>query len=182
MKFSKLQSQKFKILVLGIAGIIYLSAFTVTGLKNDEQKIREIGPDDWMKYKSWHHVTSEPNTGDPTGFLAKKHKGLKGHREIFINSVGEAVSKGEADLPYPEGTIVVKAAFKDESAYKAQSKAELTVMIKMAAGASPETADWEFVMGASGDKRGSGTSKWGKFCGDCHINAAATDYVFTKTQ
>ena len=43
---------------------------------------------------------------------------------------------------------------------------------------SPETGGWEFVMGADGKKRGSDTSKWGVFCGSCHLNAASTDYNF----
>jgi len=55
-------------------------------------------------------------------------------------------------------------------------------MVKMVSGASPETGDWEYVMGADGKKRGSGTSNWGVFCGSCHLNAAATDYNFMNSK
>jgi len=50
-------------------------------------------------------------------------------------------------------------------------------MIKQKAGTSPETGDWGFVMGAKG-KVSTGTSKWAKFCNNCHVYAAGKDYVF----
>lgn len=180
--------QNFRNVILGIAAIVYLTAFstemtTKSGEEEANKTTSAIGPEDWANYKSWYKVTAdEPNTGDPTGFLDAKHKGLKAYRDIFINSVGEATNKGESDFPYPEGTILVKEAFKDKAAWEAQKKPELTIMIKMASGASPETGDWEFVMGGDGKKRGSGTSKWGTFCGSCHINAAATDYNFMNSK
>jgi len=55
-------------------------------------------------------------------------------------------------------------------------------MIKMGKGESPETEDWEFVLGADGKKRGSGSFKMGVFCGSCHLNAAATDYNFMNSK
>jgi len=36
-----------------------------------------------------------------------------------------------------------------------------------------------FQMGASGKAKGTGmNSKWGKFCGSCHVNAMAKDFTF----
>ena len=63
--------------------------------------------------------------------------------------------------------------------YDAQKKPELTIMIKQAKGAAPSTGDWLFVMGASGKAKGAGMdTKWGKFCGSCHIFAQAKDFSF----
>jgi len=180
----KIMKTHFSIILLTAVGLIYLSAFT-SGINNETTKVKkfaDVGAEDWNNYKEWYNVTKKPNTGDPTGFLDGKHGGTDAFREIYINSLGESVNKGEEDFPYPEGTIVVKEAFKNRKRYEQQKKPEITIMIKLAEGASPETNDWEFVMGAKGKKRGSGTSKLGKFCGGCHVNAAATDYTFMTTE
>ena len=58
---------------------------------------------EWDGYRSWHHVTAgRPNTGDPTGFLDKKHKGTKAYREIYINSIGAPTNKGEGPFLIPK--------------------------------------------------------------------------------
>lgn len=141
------------------------------------------GNQQWAGYQDWFKVTQKaPNTGDPTGFLTNKHSGIKAYREIYINQVGESVNKGRGPFVYPEGTVVVKEAYKNKKAWEAKKKPVLTIMIKLAKDAAPKTGDWEYVMGASGKKRGSGDSKWGKFCGSCHINAANKDYVFMNQE
>ena len=143
-----------------------------------------IGAEGWADYQKWYKVTKDaPNTGDPTGFLQKKHSGTKAFREIYVNSVGEAMNKSMGPYKYPEGTIIVKEAFKNKKAYDAKKKPVVTIMIKLAEGQAPDTGDWEFVMGANGKKRGAGLkTKWGKFCGNCHVNAAGTDYSFINAK
>lgn len=168
----------WRFLMLALVGVLYLSAFTATQWKKEGNDKKMIGSEEWADYKNWYKVTKEPNTGDPTGFLDKEHRGVKAYRDVFINSIGEATNKGEAEFPYPEGTIIVLEAFKDKGSWEEQKKPELTIMIKLSIATSPETGDWEFVDGASGKNRGSGTSKLGVFCGSCHINAMATDYNF----
>lgn len=143
----------------------------------------QLGPDAsaWADYLSWYKVTPEPETGDPTGFLGSVHDGRDAYRQIYVNSLGQGVNQGAANLPYPEGTILVKESFNNETALAARRNPDLTLMIKLAAGQSPETGDWEYVMGANGARRGTGDSGLGAFCRDCHLFAAAHDYNFINS-
>ncbi|MCF6213301.1 MAG: cytochrome P460 family protein [Flavobacteriaceae bacterium] len=169
---------KLSILLLVLAtGFVGLTSFkSATNEYKPMEKYTVGNP--WDAYKSWYKVTKEaPNTGDPTGFLEKRHNGKKAFREIYINSVGAAVQQGHAPYKYPEGTILVKETYKNKAAYDKGTKNILTIMIKQKAGSSPETGDWGFVMGARG-KISTGTSKWAKFCTNCHVFAAGNDYVF----
>lgn len=171
---------KTKLLFLAVIlsiGFISLSSFK--SKSNDYTPVDKFADENpWDGYKTWYNITKvEPNTGDPTGFLSNKHFGKKGFREIYINSIGASTQQGKAPYKYPEGTIVVKEAFKNKARYDKGKKFILTVMIKQKAGSSPETGDWGFVMGAKG-KVSTGTSKWAKFCSNCHVYAASNDYVF----
>jgi len=141
----------------------------------------QLGPDSsaWDNYLSWYKVTPEATTGDPTGFLGNVHDGINAYRQIYINSAGEAVNRGSRGFPYPEGSILVKESFNNETALQARRSPELTVMVKLAAGQSPETGDWEYVR--PDGARGSGDSGLGAFCRDCHLYAAATDYNFINS-
>ncbi len=138
----------------------------------------------WHDYKSWFLATPEPTTGDPTGLLDDVHEGNDAYRVIYVNSVGEAVNKGEAAFPYPEGTVLVKETFKNRAAWENQSGAALTVMVKLPQGSSPGTGDWEYVNGAMGIGflRGAEDTRWGNFCGGCHLRAYATDYNFINSR
>ena len=113
----------------------------------------------WDNYLSWYKVTPEATTGDPTGFLGDVH--------------------ASASYPYPEGTILLKESFSNEAAQDARRNVELIVMIKLAAGQSPATGDWEYVR--PDDARGTGDSGLATFCRDCHLFAAATDYNFINS-
>lgn len=159
--------------VLGFAGI--LSACMSTS--------PQLGPDAsaWADYLSWYQVTPEPTTGDPTGFLGSVHEGANAYRQVYVNSIGRAVNRGAQSLPYPEGTILLKESFNSAVAVAQRRNPELTLMIKLAAGQSPETGDWEYVMGANGQRRGSGDSGLGAFCKNCHLYAAAHDYNFLNS-
>lgn len=161
-----------------------LSVFALAGLLTAcLSTATQLGPDAsaWSDYLSWHKVTPEAETGDPTGFLGGVHDGTKAFRQIYVNSIGEGVNKGIQDLPYPEGTILLKESFNNKAALEARRKPDLTLMIKLARGQSPETGDWEYVMGADGARRGTGESGLGAFCRDCHLYAAAHDYNFINS-
>ena len=142
------------------------------------------GAVEWDGYKGWYQITKgRVNTGDPTGFLDGKHSGTKAYREIYINKAGEAINKGQGDFPYPEGTIIVKEAYGNKKKWEKNTKPVITVMIKRSKDSAPDTGDWEFFMGANGKKKGMGMkTKWGKFCGSCHVMAAATDYNFMNAK
>jgi len=182
-KFEIKTKKKISLLTITLVAFVYLTAFTNATFNNSDtdpkQSTKEIGPEDWADFKSWFKITKEPNTGDPTGFLDKKHRGEGAYRDVYVNSVGESLMRGNGSFPYPEGTVIVKEAFKDKKSYDAQKKPELTIMVKQATGTAPDTNDWMFVMGASGKAKGTGMdSKWGKFCGSCHVNAMAKDFTF----
>ncbi len=173
------------IALVALIGIGFFGLMSFNNVKADEYTT--VGPyksataNPWDGYTSWYHITKDaPNTGDPTGFLDKKHDGAKAYREIYINEVGESTQQGSAPYKYPEGTIVVKETYKNKGAWEKKGKIVLTIMIKQAEGSSPETGDWGYVMGAKG-KLSTGTSKWAKFCSGCHINAATKDYVYMSS-
>ena len=144
----------------------------------------QLGPDAsaWSDYLSWYKVTPEAVTGDPTGTLGSVHDGFNAYRQIYVNSTGEAVNRGTQGYPYPEGTILLKESFNNAAALESRRNPDLTIMIKLAAGQSPETGGWEYVMGADGGRRGTGSPDLGAFCRDCHLFAAATDYNFINSR
>ena len=141
-----------------------------------------LGPDAsaWENYRSWYQVTPEPTTGDPTGYLSGVHDGTRAYRVIYVNSVGEAVNRGQQGFPYPPGTILLKESFNNEAALNANRNPDLTLMIKLAQSMSPDTGDWEYVR--PDGARGTGDSDLGAFCRDCHLYAAATDYNFINSR
>lgn len=140
--------------------------------------------DEWVDYRSWYKVTPEPVTGDPTGSLDGVHEGEDAYRVVYVNSVGEAVNRGEEDFPYPEGSILVKETYGSLEAAENDRGAALTVMKKLPEGSSQGTGDWEYINGAMGIglMRGAEDTRWGDFCGDCHARAFGTDYNFMNSQ
>lgn len=139
-------------------------------------------PAEWQDYQQWYQVTPTATTGDPTGMLDDVHAGNNAYRVIYVNAAGEAVNKGEQPFPYPEGTVLVKETFASESAWQNNRSPALTVMLKQAADTSPATGDWEYVNGATGLLRGAEGTRWGEFCGGCHVRAYATDFNFINSQ
>ncbi len=141
-----------------------------------------LGPDAsaWSNYRTWYKATPEPETGDPTGFLGGVHDGTRAYRIVYVNSVGEAVNRGQQSLPYPQGTILLKESFNNQSDLSADRNPDLTVMVKLPQGSSPETGDWEYIR--PDGARGTGSSGLAAFCRDCHLNAAAYDYNFINSR
>ena len=175
--------KNFWLALVVTASFVYLSSFSLVSFDTADNERVPMGAEQWEGYKTWTKITSEPNTGDPTGFLSKKHGGVKAYRDIFVNATG-AEAYNNSQFPLPEGTVIVKEAFKIVSAWKSQSKPELTVMVKQATGSNPDTGDWKWYMGDSGSDKMSGTSmdtKWGKFCGSCHAYGQQADYTFMST-
>lgn len=163
--------------ILGLLSFKSMSTIEYTAITIENNTVGNP----WDGYTSWYKITKDaPNTGDPTGFIEKRHNGKKAFREIYINDIGKVVNLGPAPYKYPEGTIVVKESYKNKDVWEKKGKKVLTIMIKQAEGTSPETGDWGFVMGAKG-KLSTGTSKWAKFCSGCHVYAASKDYVFMSS-
>lgn len=134
----------------------------------------------WEGYQTWYKTTGNlPVTGDETRFLGGKHRGEEGYRVIYINDKGAATNKGKAPYQYPEGTVVVKEQYKNKEGFKSGSKPDLTIMIKLAKGASRPTGDWGYITDFR-RKIHSGKSSNAEFCGGCHraANLKKNDYVF----
>jgi len=136
---------------------------------------------DVTKYRTWYRITYlEPNTGDITGgFLGRTHKGKEGYREIYINSIGEAINKGTAPYNYPTGTIIVKEEYKDKDSWQKKDNPKIKVMKKLEPGASPESKDWAYASRLSTEKMQVG--KQTKFCAGCHLASPDGDSVFVNS-
>ncbi len=137
----------------------------------------------WEGYKNWYKTTGNtPVTGDETRFLGGKHRGDEGYRVIYINAIGEPINKAKGPYNYPEGTVVVKEQYKTKDSYESGSKPDLSIMIKLAKGASPPTGDWGYVTDFR-RKIHSGRSSNAEFCGGCHsaANLKKNDYVFMNS-
>lgn len=133
-------------------------------------------------YESWHLVTEEPVTGDPTGLLNglfAAHGGEQAFRFVYVNPVGEAVSSGDAPLPYPEGTMIVKTTFGSDNG-EPGDLSDVMVMVKRESDYDPDNANWEYInLNRNLRIRRQGAIR---ACYDCHSVAEAADYVFTDNR
>ena len=135
--------------------------------------------DDFSDYVSWSKVNATTVTGDRRGDLGMAHGGQKGFREIYVNAAGKAVSAGQADLPYPMGTILVKETYKRSGGQKGDLRG-LTVMIKREAGYDADNDNWEYLNVSKSLKiKSQGRIN---LCIKCHSIAFMDDYVFTSNR
>ena len=129
-------------------------------------------------YPTWFQVNSEIITGDATGTLGRNvHQGSTGFRNVFVNPVGEAVITGDADTPYPAGTIFVKDSYAEQDGAMGDL-ADVTVMVKREAGFDPDNGDWEYMLLTNTlSVRNQGAIG---MCISCHAAAANRDFVFAS--
>ena len=133
--------------------------------------------DHFAEFESWHKVNAEPLIGPADGLLRGKHLERDGVREVYANDIAREVFEGRADLPFPEGSIVVKDTFYLTDEGGIGERWNITVMKKREAGYDPDNGDWEYATaGPRKDIRVRG--RW-NLCIDCHLDALSTDYVFT---
>jgi hypothetical protein len=79
-----------------------------------------------------------------------------------------------AAAPFPDGTVVVKAAGEDPL------RPTLVAVMRKVAGSDPAHGDWrfaEYTRAAPGGRFGDPLT--GAVCWSCHAIAAGTDWVFT---
>lgn len=132
---------------------------------------------DFTDFETWYKVNAEPLVGEAGGLLQGKHLERGGIREVYVNEVGRPVFEGRRQLPFPEGTIIVKDTFHLTPEGGKGKRWNITVMRKREAGYDPQEGDWEYATaGARKNLRVRG--RW-KLCIDCHRIAADKDYVFT---
>ncbi len=164
-----------------LSGIILLIAagLTLTSCLSsgaDDPNATQV--DAYAEYETWSMVNAETITGDETGSLGRAHEGSSGFREVYVNKSGRKVSDGESPLPYPEGTIIVKESFGNDSGSKGELSS-VTVMVKRESEYDPENGNWEYVMLKPSMK----AQAQGRLsaCISCH-SAAENDFVFTDNR
>jgi hypothetical protein len=109
-------------------------------------------------YKKWPKLNRKPFTS--TGPLSSAHTGLK---NVYA-------SKRKRGRAYPNGTVIVKTIVRPGTRFVGQFAAMRKVRGR-----------WQYVEW----QRSSPTARYrllgqGQFCQDCHVQARANDYVFTK--
>ena len=99
----------------------------------------------------------------------------------FANGMARGYSKMENAGVMPPGAVLAKDSFTVTNEGKVFG-APLFIMEKLAAGVSPNTADWRYVMiladgSLFGDSRGQNADQV-EFCHGCHAQKADQDYLF----
>jgi hypothetical protein len=109
-------------------------------------------------YAKWPRLNKKPFTS--TGPLSSAHQGVK---NVYA-------SKRKVGAKYPNGTVIVKTIVKPGTKYVGQ----FAVMRKL-------NGRWRFIE----YERSSATARYtllaqGQLCQNCHMQARANDFVFTK--
>ena len=129
-------------------------------------------------YQNWTMVNMATIAGDATGVLGSAHEGAAGFREVYVNEIGRSVALEEADYPFPEGTVVLKEAYRADGSGNKGALSNLTIMVKRESEYDPENGDWEYIMTTStGAVQAQGKLQ---MCIGCHWAASDTDFVFTR--
>ena len=128
-------------------------------------------PDDVAGYTQWLKLNAEPIPpvagGDP-------HNGTK---NVYVNKTREDIApNGEQQFPYPDGSIVVKEAYRPGKDYVG-----LIAIMRKKAGVDPDHNDWEFIEYTRNapDAEFRVLAKDGT-CWGCHAGVEDIDYVFTE--
>ncbi len=127
-------------------------------------------PAETAGFMAWERLNRAPIPPDSP---QARRVGVDAHRGV--KNVYVRVPRGQrAAPPFPDGTLVVKAAGEDPS------RPTLVAVMRKVAGADPAHGDWrfaEYTRGAPGDRFGEPLT--GAVCWSCHAIAADTDWVFT---
>ena len=109
-------------------------------------------------YQKWPKVNKKPFKS--TGPLSSAHQGVK---NVYA-------SKRKVGARYPNGTVIVKAIAK--AGDKPSLPGDVAVMRKV-------NGRWRYVEYRLSGSRYAVLAQ-GRFCQNCHAQARANDYVFTK--
>ena len=130
-------------------------------------------PDDVAGYTQWLKLNAEPMPPGPGG---DPHNGTK---NVYVNkTVDDIAPNGEQQFPYPDGSIVVKEAFRPGKDFVG-----LIAIMRKKAGVDPDHNDWEFIeyVRNAPDADFTVIAKDG-VCWGCHARVEDIDYVFTELQ
>ena len=128
-------------------------------------------PEDVAGYERWLKLNAEPIPpvagGDP-------HNGTK---NVYVNQERDTIAPDdEQQFPYPDGSIVVKEAFRPDKDYVG-----LIAIMQKVAGSDPDHNDWKFIEYTRNDPDVDfKVIASGRICWNCHAGAEDKDYVFTE--
>ena len=128
-------------------------------------------PEDVSGYTQWLKLNAEPIPPVPGG---DPHNGTK---NVYVNKTREDIApNGEQQFPYPDGSIVIKEAYRPGKDYVG-----LIAIMRKKAGVDPNHNDWEFIEYTrnASDAEFSVIAKDG-VCWGCHARVEDIDYVFTE--
>lgn len=128
-------------------------------------------PEDVAGYTQWLKLNAEPIPPVPGG---DPHNGTK---NVYVNKTREVIApNGEQQFPYPDGSIVVKEAYRPDKDYVG-----LIAIMRKKDGVDPDHNDWEFIEYTrnASDAEFSVIAKDG-VCWGCHTRVEDIDYVFTE--
>lgn len=127
-------------------------------------------PEDVAGYTQWLKLNAEPIPPVPRD----PHNGTK---NVYVNQARETIApNGEQQFPYPDGSIVVKEAYRPDKDYVG-----LIAIMRKKAGIDPDHNDWEFIEYT----RNAPDAEFGviakdRVCWGCHTKVQDIDYVFTE--
>ena len=130
-------------------------------------------PDDVAGYTQWLKLNAAPIPPVPGG---DPHNGTK---NVYVNkTVDDIAPNGEQQFPYPDGSIVVKEAFRPGRDFVG-----LIAIMRKKAGVDPDHNDWEFIeyVRNASDEEFRVIAKDG-VCWGCHAQVEDIDYVFTELE
>ena len=130
-------------------------------------------PDDVAGYTQWLKLNAAPIPPVPGG---DPHNGTK---NVYVNkTVDDIAPNGEQQFPYPDGSIVVKEAFRPGRDFVG-----LIAIMRKKAGVDPDHNDWEFIeyVRNASDADFTVIAKDG-VCWGCHSRVEDIDYVFTELE
>ena len=130
-------------------------------------------PDDVAGYEQWLKLNAEPIPPVPGG---DPHNGNK---NVYVNQERDTIAPdGEQQFPYPDGSIVVKEAYRPNKDYIG-----LIAIMRKNEGSDPDHNDWEFIEYTRNEPDDDFTVlASGRICWGCHARVEDIDYVFTELE
>lgn len=121
-------------------------------------------------FTSWTKINSKAIPPQASG---DAHLGVK---NVYVNQTKtKLASGGKQRFPYPNGSIVVKAAKRPGTSYIG-----LVAIMRKVKGSDAAHGDWKFVEYTRSSATGRFTQiASGAVCWGCHVGAKKTDWVFT---
>ena len=128
-------------------------------------------------FAGWDRLNREPIPPDSEQTRRVGFDAHRGTKQVFVSTPRESLARGGVQrFPYPDGTIVVKAAGEDPGS------PTLVAVMRKVAGSDPAHGDWEFQeykRSGAGDAFATDDGLTGATCWGCHAIASGTDWVFT---